>query len=68
MIATVAVIAAIAAIAEKKKSSAIAAILAILWKPLSSDRGVSSDRGDRSNNDRWYRKSSISAFYDLRSL
>ena len=46
----------ISAIAEeKKKSSAIAAIVAIIWKPLSSDRG------DRSNNDRWDRTFSIPA-------
>ena len=31
----------------KKKSLAIAAIIAIIWKPLSSDRS------DRSDNDRW---------------
>ena len=41
----------IATIAEKKKSSAIAAIIR---KPLSSDRS------DRSHNDRWDRKSPIS--------
>ena len=52
MIATIAVI---AAITEKKKRLAIAAIVAITWKPLSSDRG------DRSNNDRWDRTFSISA-------
>ena len=39
MIATIAVIA-------EKKTSAIAAIIAIIWKPLSSDRR------DRSDNDR----------------
>ena len=43
MIATINMIAVITAIAEKKKSSAIAAII---WKPLSSDRS------DRSDNDR----------------
>ena len=52
MIATIAVI---AAITETKKRLAIAAIVAIIWKPLSSDRG------DRSNNDRWDRTFSISA-------
>ena len=49
-------IALIAAIPKKKKGSAIAAITAIIWKPLSSDRSA-----DRSDNDRWDRKSSISA-------
>ena len=48
MIATIAVIA-------EKKTSAIAAIIAIIWKPLSSDRR------DRSDNDRWDIKSAISA-------
>ena len=52
MIATIAVI---AAITEKKKRLAIAAIVVIIWKPLSSDRG------DRSNNDHWDRTFSISA-------
>ena len=49
MIATMAVI---APFAEEKNESEIAAIT---WKPLSSDRS------DRSDNDRWGRKSSISA-------
>ena len=39
----------------RKKSSAIAVIIAIFWKPLSSDRS------DRSDNDRWDRKRFISA-------
>ena len=49
-------IAVIAAIAEKK-SSAIAAILVIIRKPPSSDH---SDPRDRSDNDRWDIKLSIS--------
>ena len=57
MIGTIAVI---AAIAKKKKGSAIAAII---WKPLSSDSSA-----DRSDNDRWDRKSSIQRLLSLRSL
>ena len=45
----------IAVIAEKKKRSAIAVIIGIIWQPLSSNRS------DRSDNDRWYRTFSISA-------
>ena len=52
VIGTIAVFAAIVK-KKKKKSSANAAII---WKPLSSDRSA-----DRSDNDRWDRKSSISA-------
>ena len=52
MITTITVI---AAIAEQKKSSSIVAIIAIIWKPLSSDRR------DRSDNDRWDRTFSIPA-------
>ena len=42
----------IAVIAEKKKRSVI---IGITWQPLSSNRS------DRSDNDRWYRTFSISA-------